>query len=638
MRAIRVSCRGFPALLCLLVCLGTAIPARGGPRVFSASKGPLEIMAQPDSTALELPILNRSRSARVVRVRLVVPSDLAEAIRTVTTVRLEPTSLTEVEFPAAGDELPLGTFEGEVVVGSARRGRPDRRTIEVVVAPLEAAEGPTLAAAVDEMTLIAHRDGPWDDDVDVTCEPALVAGCLPFASPPWGDEILQERVPAHEPLAVLAGSGARLVAVEWSGETSTLLGADGGLVGLELDVHGDARPDTYKGDIDLLPDDPDNESVSVTLIVTDRWGWALGMLILGLVVAALVRHWQGAGAKLSKLRQDANEAYEAFRCDEPGASGTATSYDIAAEAESFRQRVETQVAELTAWWNLELSDEDPGFKAGLDNLQTLQDQARSWCAFLGELEMLRTSLKQLPVAGEDPRWLETALDLADPAEKTPLTFEVLDELRSRLRNTLLLARAWKSLTGRLSALDQAIGWMREYLPTLDEAQLAAFREGEMRASEVRWELWHAEDADEVIRRGVMDDLTEAERQIARLRDLLPEAGVATDEKRTVQLFRASSKATELRIDWRGPSTFTPKALSPTQIIRRERVRRRIFNRAVILILLAGLLYAGMSELYFDEQVYGTAADYLATFAWGLGSLFTLDALSSAIDKFKAVRA
>ncbi|HEX2196675.1 MAG TPA: hypothetical protein VHJ76_07090, partial [Actinomycetota bacterium] len=79
----------------------------------------------------------------------------------------------------------------------------------------------------------------------------------------------------------------------------------------------------------------------------------------------------------------------------------------------------------------------------------------------------------------------------------------------------------------------------------------------------------------------------------------------------------------------------PPPPEPDAVIWREQVKARLFNRAILLILLAGLLVTAMNQLYFDDDVYGTWSDYFVTLTWGFGSVFTVDAFSTALDKLGA---
>ncbi|HEX2057755.1 MAG TPA: hypothetical protein VHI71_05225 [Actinomycetota bacterium] len=318
-----------------------------------------------------------------------------------------------------------------------------------------------------------------------------------------------------------------------------------------------------------------------------------------------------------------------------------------------------QLRDLDSLLAIELSEDDPAYKAAVANVEAMEMAAATWCAFRSDLENLRLALAPGPatvgrppaVLDDDgallgtpkrPRWWEDAEALAEPPDVVQLSFAELAETRARVKKATALAKSWGPLTQLLWELDRRIVLIEQKCgPSLDDAQRKTLTSAKMGVSEARWELWFAADADDLERRTSKSDLAAAERDVARLSDcLLP--GVVqppTHQIRRLSPFTGDGVTSRLLAWLSGMAEVADLSAGrdPAEVIAVERVKRRLFNAIVLWLLVGALLFAGLKELYLDDAVFGTWPDYLGALLWGLGATVTVDTVSSAIDKFRAGR-
>jgi hypothetical protein len=289
--------------------------------------------------------------------------------------------------------------------------------------------------------------------------------------------------------------------------------------------------------------------------------------------------------------------------------------------------------------------------AALDRLGAVARAADAWPALADRLAELDAAVAEVALkapthrppttSAAEPACLGPARDLLDGRR---LTADQAVERAAAVDAATVLCQGWLSWAGMVADLQNAAELAALELDELpaDHHDARLLAETRAKLAAARDELWEATDLAELRRRGTLATIGDAQalidglsrRAVADTRRLEGAGHRAGDGGLTLTGERdvPEPAGPELAID---PSTLA-LALDrtrplPGQVRGRVEAGRR--RRAAIVALLAGVVavWSGLTVLYADEP-FGTPADYLGVFAWGLVAQAVLVTAAAALDR------
>jgi hypothetical protein len=377
----------------------------------------------------------------------------------------------------------------------------------------------------------------------------------------------------------------------------------------------------YEGTVQLSPE---AEPTAVTLRVRDAWGWALLVLLVGLVLAA------GSEAWLSRMRPRRELETRIARLKERCADHFANAKR---EVPEFRpMEGETlQRVYLDDKTSSLVKNEGERLNEGLHNALS-DDERQTWGPSGEKLKALE---KQEDAYAE---LLRNCVDLAatyGPLERSvmgpeshelargPLTQAVEGTLRYHVITTSAELDERKAAAAKLRGfVGSFVGYFRA-LENLE--QIAAEKnltQSQTEAIKMRWNLIRTYDGDEA-------DSKEWKKKVNDLRQAIgnqqPAANPQDHLLRSAwaELEQEDATAEMAGAEIRLATTLTSTGDSPQSPLVPPRPRSRELRRKLVWadLAFAGVTWpivvaAGLAVLYFTDPTFGSTGDYLAAFVWG----------------------
>ena len=547
-----------------------------------------------------------------------------------------------------------GSFSGSIAIYGGR-GRVSRT--DLTISSEAASTGAELAAiplvSSLEFALDSNEKGPFWIPVEGSNEdlPAADkddAGGLPLT------------------LGALTGPDGP-VAVIYEGK-SRQLPPGAAQAGLELEEY--LAPGTYKGNVDLAPDDPDNGDVSLEIKVSSQWWKAFLSLLVGIFLGVLLLRISGRTLPRARLLGrigGLQRRYEEARMSLTESSGgyggwrTLKVTDLPRLMKGLEAKVENATSRLGVLVQIEktvvesLEAAIAEVEGQIDLLQELPGRAqRLEAALLLQQAALLPPFRDPQKAQGKPR-LDVAAEtlLGDGEIGLHELKPRLDEIDSRARQICTL----RGLELRLEAHWKAVLWLQDPLHQgADPQNLAAVRR---QLETCRQDLWGAVD-DEALKKED-DHLEEAAKTLVRLES------EAESPRQGGKLCRTRARRVRHRepsppllgppqaaisgaygvIAPQPPTAPSPAAPAASSTAERPRLTDREASRAVrraliiqffVVIGAASLaLVSGFEFLYMDKP-WGTWWDVVAAVVWGITAQAAATSLVSSLDSLGSLTA
>ncbi len=258
-----------------------------------------------------------------------------------------------------------------------------------------------------------------------------------------------------------------------------------------------------------------------------------------------------------------------------------------------------------------------------------------WETFADELLKLRRAITALSDAhgtpppaprGEDaftkPAFLNDAETLLTGGA---LRVGELAGRRERVGRAATLAKMWPGMAANNQRAREEIGTLLAR-PDLSKEQRAKLHDIRDAANRAWYDLWDAQDADDLSRRKTAEALIEVEERLAELRPNL-----------TGRVIDTLTKSMELRdqlapLDADFGGFFDqPPATHPAETARHYAQLRRRWDGALTVIALVIAIWTGLNALYIGKP-FGTVIDYTNALCWGITTKVALDAAASILEK------
>ncbi|MBA2358738.1 MAG: hypothetical protein H0V84_09965 [Actinobacteria bacterium] len=557
-----------------------------------------------------------------VRARLVVPGEGA-------TRPLRPGQGAPLELSATGTAAPSdGRYQG------------------TVIAFVNGGAGVRVP-----LTVVVGTAGSIDPEPAVETTEATVHCYVPFGHFCRGDaevEIpLKEGVEVKDPAALALPTGevgalsgdAGSARVRYGGEVKEEGG--GGTIELVLD-HISGVGD-YEGKVDLLPADDKAGDVTIKAAVSDAWGWAAGMLALGILAGLLLLRLAGSGRAIFNLRlrlgetlTDLDDAQGEF--DRAAKDTDWAGFTVASAAASEGTELKTKIDAL-------------GFASfsqlDAEKVKKIEERLAKLATAATELRALATDFPALKTATDALAKREPGLD----GEPPPLRADalalfggerVLDlaELSQRVKDVqtkTALATSWKKYERLISDYIYELG----QIDALDDKNDACARSLEALAGR----LWEVRDETQFASEDIEGALAEVHKSIHDLQ--------VGRKLKASEFVRTLTGVTSWNLVEGGlleriypevpaaPAPVTQPLPAPlsSSAAELEKLKEFGFRREAALAIVAFLIavVTGMSTLYMDKA-WGDWIDYANAFLWGIVTKTALDLLlAPSLDQLAKVR-
>ncbi len=438
-----------------------------------------------------------------------------------TTTRLAPGACATVKIAVAPNPgIGTGPFTGKLVVTSSGSGVA---RLDVSVAGPASTVTPTKGAA-ETIELTATKSIPWSDSVSVDGDSALA-----LEAPPEGKELELAKSGAFIGNLVNAGDVAS-VFVTGDPDKSTE-----GVWLLPIEVRGAADTGEYEGTLKPTASADDKQTVKAKVKATVWWPWAVAAVLAGALLVLLPtlvgRRWKPE-RKLHERHRGLADSYsaagEAFhqRFPDFAAIETPSSAPVASYAAAVDSAIRAYAK--SSWYFDTTSDAYTKIVQSLDaakaDIQCLESEEEDG---LGPaLTELKATL--ICLARELSAHLlidrQPAIALAASALLRSDEELVVGEATIRAQEAEKSLEAIEQWTGLAQALWRYEVWYRviEGLVPPSEGHnfsvedLAILKEAYATISVARNELLEAEDAEEILRLGIKERLTQIYSQLARL--------------------------------------------------------------------------------------------------------------------------
>jgi hypothetical protein len=421
----------------------------------------------------------------------------------------------------------------------------------------------------------------------------------------------------------LGGPDGHVAAVTVAAEPSV----SDGVAYVDLTVSDLDRAGTYQGAVDLAPSDEKVGELELSVGVRDAIWWPVLVLILGILPALWQLHWRGAarpGFAIERRRTAAitafNTAHKRFVAaaeEKPWQAYNATrAFNEAAE--KAQTAVEHLASESFDSLNADLVKDADEAIARLDDaaasLRKLGESLPSLERELATIDRL-DRIQGLP-GPKQPAFAQSASDLL---RGTTLDLDELKTTAALVAAAVLLAERWPLLhSDTVRAVERVA---QRGNSTEDETLAVAAAKRKLVGA---WlSINDAPDAATVAERKLVDHLVAAQMAAA---EVAPADAVPAGAR--APTLGAPSIPVEVHI----PTFAGILAGLPADPERRVRAIDRLVRRGdTLVVVLAGLLalYSGLEALYFGKT-FGTWADYLSAFLWGLTAAGALDLIGQAL--------
>ncbi|MBS1868046.1 MAG: hypothetical protein JSS99_00100 [Actinobacteria bacterium] len=621
------------------------VSRRTGPLSFSSASYTWDWSDLSGADGVEVVVLNDAATPADVCIRLgdlglrqqidptrAAPITTADVVRVHVRKRVPPAGDAWVGFRATADRrLAPGSYTGWVTATDRATKTVARAAVTLTVPSGKVAPRPLVRT----LRVTALRWVPF-----MTSTVDVHEAVIPLdgkAGDVTADRLALDR---NAVLGGLSGSGTGTGVVRYDGTIKTLRD---GLVGARLAVDlQDGDPGDYSGTIDLPPDD-DAGSVDLTVSLKDAVIVPSIVLLIGVLLAFLIRRYLGSQrdvlvlrARVGELAAAAQAAEQAFQRAARGESWSTYAIsdlatgEVAAQEAVDRLAAEGQVDSLDTDAVAEVERQLQELKADAETLGQLDDAFRALDA------ALRTIVELGPIDGvqpdadsNEPAFLTRASEWLD-GEPLPA-----EQLRARLADIVAattLAEEWRSLR------DQGVeDWERVEQLKAADADLGADqrKQRDEAATELAdaWNaMWAEPNPSAVVTPERQDVLKRASARIATLTAALEAdraaAGALPDTSAVAMLDTG-----EATISPNAYAAATDVGLLPTPPDPAERAQavRAVIQRNDRIVKGVAVVVAvttGLTALYFGKP-FGTWTDYFSALLWGFTATTAIDALATA---------
>ena len=278
-----------------------------------------------------------------------------------------------------------------------------------------------------------------------------------------------------------------------------------------------------------------------------------------------------------------------------------------------------------------------------------QDLADAWAKTfrtLTAIEEMETSKKEdLRPAGaltELPVWVTQGKRSLEPRE---LSLEELRAITEGLAGIQDLAEKFPTRSISLQIFDDRMKTLIGRVGEMDEDSVKLLYEARRLLNGIRWDMWHALDKDDLIKRAFDSEVEAVDEALGRLSDYLdppadPEKGNLRvpdphDELVGILLGQKASPVLPNMDLLTDPAVPTESYPVPSRLSAvAQRASGPILSRFVVGLSLAAILWSGLQILYFDKA-WGTPIDIITAFVWGLSGKALLDVVGNIIQKLRA---
>jgi tetratricopeptide (TPR) repeat protein len=554
------------------------------------------------------------------------------------TSTLDAEKCTSVTIQASGESIPdPGKYEGVLVVSAVKGdGTTERISLKVTVelAPVE--------SAFEKIILTATRYGPLSRAV------RLDNHYLPLQ--PTGNG--ETPTPASKDTLIgIINNEGRLGRVCVDGPVKTEEGVN--LLPVRIDGLEDVG--TYSGKLDVAGTSDAKQAIPIEVKVTDHIGWAIGAIILGLVLALVSMFYMQRWRHLYELNRrrdllvenyrDAKAAFDDSVAGNPSFKGYEPDYDVIRQ---YRDGFDEALKAYTSSYRLLFDTSSEEFKKLIKTLETAEDDAKVFgepencrSLFGQALQKLQESLESFRQFVNDqfpsPRKPAFVKYAAYLLEGRKLKVGEAQKIKNKADEYVELVKQWKDMAAniqryrlwgeKLLEKESEISGTVEPMPNWDSEML---RRALARVEEASNELLDATDATTLAGLGAAEDLKRAYGHLAYLGGRYKVWVQPDEEERLLDALMAAR-------GWGGFKTGT-WFLSECLVITPEeaavilQAARWVGDAFVLTLGVALALYTGLTTLYFDKT-FGTVANYLSAIALALATPTVLKFLTDAIKQF-----
>jgi hypothetical protein len=544
-----------------------------------------------------------------------------------TVVIIPPASSRPVFLQAIATDPPAASYAGFI------RARDTRATV------FRAVHLETPTPVLDRMLgMTVRRMLPWEDDAALW----HVDNVIPLA--PGARVVKDVRATAtaicSTPPAMLHRSDGRAALAC----VSTLPG-DSAYRVLTLRV---AHAGDYQGPL-RMPGAAADDTISVTVRVTDFVAWPLLFVVLGLLLALASRYYFSVHRKDLALRRDVNlvaatwararETFHQFakRCagdagDRFPFSGLSIDRDFTAQIRELLRMIDLAPRSLFVAWDENNAD----YAALVARVKKLETAIGAWqnfatkCCTLSRAaasaEQCATRLPALPAIAGQPRVLAQAKGLLEPQE---LRIDELAQRTTAIEAAATFAREWRLRCERLARLYPAAAAVQPDQPSATRSADIAepFNDGPctpasvMRAlKDVHNDLWQSGTEAALASREIDARLDGAQECLAQL-------SLAAESRRS----SPSGRGRGIRDLSTGEDVSEETAMDA---VKKYEGRTERIDWIFALLSLTVAVCGWLTQSYLG-QAFGGPKAYIEAFIWGFGTNIGLEALFLLFGKVRA---
>ncbi len=516
------------------------------------------------------------------------------------------------------------------------------------IAPVQASP---ITPAVNTWTLNAIRVLPFMDPV---CIRGLVAGCSLPVNFEGGSVVPSDPVRLGN-LSSERGGGLAITMKDASPSR-----------GAFLDLAFDRRwglTGTYVGRVDFVPDagDPDVGAVDLTVNVKDIVVWPVLCLWIGVATARYIQRYLTVRRETLKLLERLNTVSLEFAKLRKSVHGYTVAEDFEVRREQLEEAIETW--DRTHFGELSESERERFSTTILEPLAALEAQTAIWSQFRDKLDRLGRTLLQDARPAIDHAEVPAGIDLKEPRfftngrallRGTKLQMPQVPEYAERIDKASDLASAWGELAELAILVRDAVRELSKPAIELSISEHEMLETARHHLNSAVRDLWEAPNLDDLRRRNAEKELTTAQEIVRRLMDpfvyyagsevsrdheTAPEDEIAAGSLASFSVEMLGKLPPLVRTYARVESFQLPRVgldrydLLPTDAAKLTYVRRALLfgEQTVTWAAMLASMVIGL-ERYFATN-FGSLADYLGLFTWGLTAKAGLELANVIVSRF-----
>jgi hypothetical protein len=543
-----------------------------------------------------------------------------------------------------------GEYKGLLVLSSP--GADIIRREVIVYGPTPNTKTAVLESAVDKIILTATRNIPMFSTA------SLDYPYIPLKPGSTGETLVLPTIDTHIGNIYDEGHFDRVYGrIYVNGKP---MESQDGVVLLPIRVDGLDEVGTYSGKLDITsPSDSDSQA-TITVQVTDHIVWAIGALILGVLIPLVILYYmqkwrphldlKTRGNKLENEYKKANTNFkkeygkfnfgeyeldiDAIRGYKKDFDSSLSTYDKSnwlfdTNSEDYKNLIKT----------LETAEDDPrlfGDKNGLGkSLQDLSNELSGFAKFIGE---------EFPV-DRDPVLIKPAADLL---KAFALPVGGAEKIKERADGYIKLIKDWEGLAKEIKRYRLWTINLSDKNDTMTPDDQEVFSRAKAKIDEAINEMLDAKDALTLDDLGSAEDLKWAYDQLAYLGSRYgvweaPEKEKDLNKRKSDYelLYKSICSFACLDINRLFISQDINKWLKqaksisivPEKAAEIERSIRQFGDLIVIGLAIAVVILTGLTQLYFGKP-FGTPLDYLSVILLGSGTQIALTGLIATIKALK----